>query len=678
MILPFERRVPDSEDVDENVDLSAIALDFQEPFVSGEIPPSSESEPDEGSKAWRARMRRRDRVQLAADSAVRRWHELTGTAPNAPPVIRPLPRPEGLGVVKAPDAALPPRRQEEVFKAGTLRTILRLFVWVRGGLHFIFGILADKLHGRDNIQRRAVRLRLAFEAMGTTFIKFGQQLSMRLDVLPYAYTRELESMLDRVEPMDEDAAIATVERVTKRSIDETFSAFDRKPIGSASVACVYQAVLRTGERVAVKVRRPGIGNRLAADMRALEWLLAVAEMFFVPPGFTSNFMHELRTMLFEELDFVREARFTDLFRKKMRKTKQLGFATAPKVFFAHSSTEVLVTEFVQGIWMNELLTALESEDRDAIDKLREMNIEPLILARRIQLVARFNNFEHIFFHADIHPANLLVQPGNRIVLIDFGSCGSFSRKELNSWRRWFDAQSVNDVGGMVQAALGIIEPLPPIDKDEFALRLETMFWNDLYAIKDKHSDWSERISARLWLGFLKLSREFRVPMRLNTLRMIRASMLADTIAARLDNDQDPYEEFRHYERGAGRRARKRTAKRLRRLLGPGKWTRLENGIEAGLKFVYQVQKALDSLGTVSLVPLIGKAAEASILLFGVLGRILVLLSIFATVYSVMDPHLTLPQVLLKVFKNYLYHAFVLIIVLIAVRKLRARLRDREY
>jgi uncharacterized membrane protein len=344
------------------------------------------------------------------------------------------------------------------------------------------------------------------------------------------------------------------------------------------------------------------------------------------------------------------------------------------VFHDYSSTEVLVTEFVNGIWMSELLSALESQDREAIDRLRETNIEPVILARRIQLVARFNNFVHIFFHADIHPANLLVQPGNRLVLIDFGSCGSFSRKELNS-RRWFDAQSVNDAGGMVRPRLAS-SSRSRRSTDEFALRLETMFWSDLYAIKDKHSDWSERISARLWLGFLKLSREFQVPMRLNTLRMIRASMLADTIAARLDNDQDPYEEFRHYEKGAGRRARKRTVKRMRRLFGPGKWTRMENGIEAGLKFMYQVQKVLDSLGTVSLVPMIGKAAQASMLLFGVLGRVMVLVSIFATYYYMLNHTLTLTELFGKVFRNPYYHSLVLVIVLIAVRKLRARLRDR--
>ena len=524
-----------------------------------------------------------------------------------------LPRSKGLGTSKLRAPAFPPRREEVTFKAGFFSTVGRLFLWLFGGLHFSLGVLWDRLRGIDCDATRAVRLRRTFEMLGTTFIKLGQQLSMRLDILPYAYTRELESMLDHVPPIDEADAIAIVERATGKNIHEVFSRFDSAPIGSASIACVYHGVLKSGEHVAVKVRRPGIGEKLIADMRALQWLMIVAEMALIPPDFTSNFIRELRMMLLEELDFVREARFGDLYRRATRKHKQFHFVTAPKVFFKLSNSEVLVTEYVQGYWMHEIITALETDDEAAVARMREMNIDPIVLARRIQLIARFNNFENIFFHADIHPANLLVQPGNKIVLIDFGSCGSFSRKELNSWRRWFDAQSINDVSGMVQASLAIIEPLPPINKDEFALRLESVFWNDLYAIKSKQSEWSERISARVWLGFLKLSREFNVPMRLNMLRMIRASMLSDTIAARLDHDQDPYKEFRHYEKGAGKRAKKRIGKRLHRLLGPSKYIRIENGIEAGLKSLYQVQRTLDSIRNIRIVPLIGKAAQFFVL-----------------------------------------------------------------
>jgi len=632
-------------------------------------------------KARRARILRRAKIQRVAEDAARRWAGRKGGSPVSEPIPS-LPRPQSLGVAEGREFALPPPPRHETFEASLWRSFLRVGLWLYAAARFLFAVLWDKVQHRDSDTRRAVRLRNTFQSMGITFIKLGQQLSMRLDLLPYEYTRELENMLSDVDPIPEDQAVATIERQAGKPLDEIFAAFDRNPVGSASVASVYRAVLKSGEKVAVKVRRPGIGNDLAVDMRALGWLMALAELIYLRPGFTTNFVSELRLMLFEELDFVREARFGEIFRRRMQKTKQFQFASAPRVFFEHSGPDVLVTEFVSGIWINEILTAIETNDPQALAKLESMNIEPVILARRIQLIARFNNFEHIFFHADIHPKNIVVQPGNKIVLIDFGSCGSFDRKELNSWRRWFDAQSVNDVAGMVQAAMTIIEPLPPIDKAEFSQRLQYIFWNDLYAIKSKHSHWSERISARLWIGFLKLSREYEIPMRLNTLRMIRASMLADTIAARLDNDQDPYKEYRHYEKGASKRARKRIIKRLRKLSGPRKLLRLEQGIESGLKFFHRVQKALDSLDFVGIIPLITKKAEAvkMILLTGLVdGGTALLWTLLVLLLHRPNKNCQFLCVLWNdVLLNPWYEVMAWIAILIAIRQIYMRLDERDY
>ncbi|MBV8518377.1 MAG: AarF/ABC1/UbiB kinase family protein [Acidobacteria bacterium] len=635
--------------------------------------------------------RRQRKVRRAAAEATEDWlafRELLETPVERSPIFEhEFRRPPGLGVQTGRQSALPPVRREEQFNAGLLQTTLRLLVWLRGAMQFGLGIVSDRLRGRDSQHQRARRLRETFESLGTTFIKVGQQLSMRLDLFPYAYTRELESMLDKVPPMPFESAVATIERTTGKPIAELFRQFDRAPIGSASVACVYHAVLHTGEEVAVKVRRPNIGNILAADMRAFGWLLAVAEVFLFRPGFTKNFLHELSTMLFEELDFVREARFSELYRRRMRKERQFHFVTAPKIFPDESNHEVLVSEFVCGVWMNEIITALETKDLAAQERLHQMRLDPVLLARRVQLISRYNNFENIFFHADLHPANILVQPGNRIVLIDFGSCGSFNRRELNSWRAWFDAQSVNDIGGMVQAAMAIIEPLPPIDKDEFGARLEQMFWNDLYAIKSKNSAWYERVSSRLWLGFMRLTREFQIPMRLNTLRMIRASMLADTIAARLDHDQNPYKEFRYYERGAGRRAKRRLHKRLRQFCSPRIFTRLEQGFDSGVKLLYRVQKTVESLSSINIVPLVSKAAEtakliiqwvASAVTIATTAALVMVVAQFMSYYGGFgDSPRTFLQDFFSVLGNGLFQLVVLAIGAVLMRRFYYRMNDRD-
>ncbi len=654
--------------------------------------PTNRSRPRDkkARKNFRAHLRRREKLQGVVDNAVSMWRRSNPRPTTVDTeigdnglgsLLRKMPRPPGLGTT--PDtgrSALPPRRHAIVFKAGLALSVGRLFLWTGGGLRFLLGVLWDWLRGRDSEERRAERLRLTFQRMGTTFIKFGQQLAMRLDLLPYAYTRELAKMLDKVPPFPTEDAIRVLERTTGQKLNQLFATFDPEPIGSASVACVYQAALIDGTRVAVKVRRPGIGELLAADMRALNWLLTLAELVWLRPGFTTNFIVELRTMLMEELDFVREARFTDLFRRGLRKTKQLRYATTPQVYFEYSSPEVLVTEFVSGIWLSEILTALEANDLGLLAKLHEMNIDPIILARRFLLISRFGNFEYIFFHADLHPANILVKPGNKIVLIDFGSCGSFTKKELINWRRVFEAQSLDDVGAMVQAAMAVIEPIPPIDRDEFSLRLETMFWNDLYAIKSKESEWWERISARLWIGFLSLAQEYNVPMRLNMLRMIRAIMLADTIAARLDRDLNPYREYRFYEKGAGRRAKKRMRRNVRRMTGPGKFIRVEQGYESILAAIYLFQRAVNSVASIRILPLIGKAALGVFLTM----RTITLVSVAATIVSLvllftMYPRETFIHVLwTRVLSNGLFQLFALALIAPAVRQTWFRLKDPDY
>jgi len=151
-------------------------------------------------------------------------------------------------------------------------TISRLLVWIWGFVRFYSGNLLDVLRGRASVQRRAVRLRRVLEDGGPTFAKLAQQVSMRADMLPYAYCAELGKMLDQAPAFPLEQAIEIIERTLGQPLADVFEIFDPEPIGSASLACVYQARLRTGTRVAVKVRRPGIGPLIAADLRALDWL----------------------------------------------------------------------------------------------------------------------------------------------------------------------------------------------------------------------------------------------------------------------------------------------------------------------------------------------------------------------------------------------------------------------
>ena len=218
------------------------------------------------------------------------------------------------------------------FHAGVLLTIRRVFVWLRGITRFVVGVLVDRIRGKDSPRRRAVRLRETITRVGGSFIKLGQQASVRADLLPQEYCEELTGLLDQVDPFPTHLAIEAIERVTGKPLRETYAVFDPTPVGSASIACVYQAVLHNGERVAVKVRRPEVGRQITADLRVLSWVFAVAErLTFVRPGFSANVLSEVSATLLEELDFYKEARFQEIFRRRAKKARRRYF-TAPKLY----------------------------------------------------------------------------------------------------------------------------------------------------------------------------------------------------------------------------------------------------------------------------------------------------------------------------------------------------------
>ncbi|MCE9671610.1 AarF/ABC1/UbiB kinase family protein [Myxococcus stipitatus] len=533
-----------------------------------------------------------DPRERRVEAALRRWREREREAhPSRVEAARELGQ-----VLRARARDAPPTpqvREAEVYRAGIGRTLLQLGVWLFGALWLLVRIAGDILRRRDSLQSRAVHLRRLIERAGGTWIKLGQQLAIRVDLLPYPVAQELEKMLDAAPPIPFTQVRVLVERAVRRPLQEVFAELSEEPVGSGSVACVYRGVLHGGERVAVKVRRPGVGALFAADMRALGWILWLAELWLIPPGYSRQLLYELSTMLYEELDFVREARYTELFQDRMRRLGQ-RFARSPGVYGDLSNHEVLVSEFVSGVWLKDLISAAERQDEEGLRRLAELGIVPRKVARRLLKIARLCAQEGLFFHADLHPANVVVQPDSKLVLIDFGSCGAFTARERRVWREIADAQANEDVGRMVAAVLALLEPLPSVDVEEFSRKLEGIFWQDLYANKSRTSRWWERTSANLWIGFFKLAQEYRVPMNLNTLRMIRSTMLSDSLAARLDPRIDHYREYRRYEVQLGRRMRRRLEKRLANLTEDRSFIRYEQFYEAAVTGFYRLQRFLDS------------------------------------------------------------------------------------
>jgi ubiquinone biosynthesis protein len=264
------------------------------------------------------------------------------------------------------------------------------------------------------------RLRAALEDLGPIFVKFGQTLSTRPDLLPPDIAAELTRLQDRVPPFPGDQARAILERAYRRPLDEVFAAFDETPIASASISQVHAATLPDGRQVVVKVLRPGIDKTIQSDVRVLQTLAHLAHQYW-PEGRRLRpveVVNEYRKTVFNELNLMREAGNAAQLRRNFEGNAQLY---VPEVHFEYCRPNVMVMERIHGIPVND------------IDKLREVDADLEQLARFGVEIFFTQVFEHNFFHADMHPGNIFVDATDprdpHYIAVDFGIVGTLTPED---------------------------------------------------------------------------------------------------------------------------------------------------------------------------------------------------------------------------------------------------------
>jgi ubiquinone biosynthesis protein len=472
-------------------------------------------------------------------------------------VIAELPRRQFLDV-SVGDATLSQMRVV-TFESSGIVAFRRLLIWFNLIFFFLVQTAADWLAGRDTPARRAQRLRRAFERNDGPFIKVGMHLAARIDFLPWVYCNELARMTDRMAPFPVQDGLAAIERCTHKPLAATFTDFDPQPILSTAVACSYQAVLCSGEKVIVKVRRPGIGQKFMADVRAFNWLLSMAEALTIfQPGFTKGMRNDLRELLLEELDFVQEARRQDSFRRAALQSRKRYFS-APRVHLDLSNEEVVVNEFASGMWLWELLAAVEQGNETVLAQARAMNVDPNKVARRLLWVNAWAWDENLFFQSDPQPNTIIVGPDSTLHFINFTNTGALNRTKRQAMRQILSYARQRDPQNMARATLALMEPLPPIDLIELTQELEGYNWQLIYALEAKpHSlAWQDRTSAILWTGIMRLARKHGIVIDIQVLRLMRATLLFESMAVRLHPKIDFVRQYWKFHTDRADQARRR-------------------------------------------------------------------------------------------------------------------------
>lgn len=319
-------------------------------------------------------------------------------------------------------------------KSSLLRVAPRLLQILRVlSRHRFLGALRGKNHWPPPIE-----VRKTFEELGLAFLKFGQVLAMRRDLLPEAYIAELELLQDQLPALGFDAVRATVEEELGAPMTELFASFSEAPIAAATIAQVHEATLPDGRHVAVKVQRPGLEEMISTDIAALNYLVTLVEKIF-PRLLALDLpviVNEFSSSLKRETDFSREARSIELFRSALVDIPNLWI---PDVVTGCSNGNVLTMEFSNG----ERIDLFATTHPEAM---------PQLISTLVRLMLQ-TIFEEGLFHADPHSGNVLVMPDGRLSLLDFGMTGELDEQMRESLTLLLDAVVKGDARAAKEAYL---------------------------------------------------------------------------------------------------------------------------------------------------------------------------------------------------------------------------------
>jgi predicted unusual protein kinase regulating ubiquinone biosynthesis (AarF/ABC1/UbiB family) len=427
---------------------------------------------------------------------------------------------------------------------------------------FIRLFFAPALHlpGSDR-RSRPVRLRVAFERLGGAWIKLGQMLALRFDLLPAAYCDELFKLLNQVAPFSYDEVSAIITRELGGPPETVFRSFAKESFAAASIGQVHRAVLHSGEAVAVKVQRPGIRETLAADialMYSTTWLLDLTHVF----GTTNSrtVIDEFARWTADELDYLVEARQAVLLYQNAQGDRHERIA---RVHRDYTTSRVLTTELIEGIPLIDIMIARREGNLAFLDGLAAAGHDLDRIVRHLDWNMLNQVYVFGYFHADLHPANLFVLPGDSIGYVDFGIVGQLPDSVRSSLIRYSWLLFRGEVEGAVRELMRWLAPGPATDTDIARWRLIRIHQAFLYeTVADRMratssapgpmSHAAENPYSKLAVDILETVREQELTMAASIVGYLKMLVTLGTLRFQLAVEYDLQATVRRFTRRLGR------------------------------------------------------------------------------------------------------------------------------
>ncbi len=385
----------------------------------------------------------------------------------------------------------------------------------------------------ERLVKGPVGLRKRLERLGPTFIKIGQFLALRPDLIPQEYCDELMLLMDRVPPFPWEQARAMLREELGGEPNEVFAYINPRPVAAGSLAQTHIARLKEGTEVAVKIQRPDVLVQIERDLRRARRLARLLEIsgtsLIVSP---TEVVEELAGWLMEEIDFKHEltnlTRLYDL-------AAGSRFQKIPRPFPALSTSRILTAEYLRGLPVSELLLTVRSGHPDA--EIDALGVDRDRLARNLLWASLVQIFRYQFFHADLHPGNLIALPGDVIGFVDFGLCDELDETVRERQMRYLSAVYDADLDRMFNALTDILTPSEETDMDAF--RSEFMVEISPYVNRTQNDQASYGASgtktdrsplAQSLVGVLRAARRHKLQVPARVLSMYRAILTAETVA----------------------------------------------------------------------------------------------------------------------------------------------------